>query len=137
MLRVFIPPAQNPGTKFPNFGVASASSVFERLDASSKRDVGEIDESFNSFKRQHGKRYTSDREHFERSHIYRANQHYVEAMNRRKLTYCLKLNHLADSKPNERTIMCGLKHTAESMPPPGAVELKLISASNAVPTACD
>ena len=130
-------PAVTPCTDFPGPGLAATCSIFERLHLSKEKEVDEIDASFKSFKEQHGKQYTSDKEHFERSRIYRANHHFVQSMNRRKLTYRLKLNHLADLKPAERKVMRGLKRTAESVPPPGAEEFKPKATSVPIPSAYD
>ena len=130
-------PTVSPCTGFPGPGLTATSSIFERLHASDEKHEDEIDVSFKSFKEKHGKQYTSDKEHFERSRIYRANHHFVESMNRRKLTYRLKLNHLADLKAVERKIMRGLKRAVDSMRHHGAKEFKPRSAPATIPMAYD
>ncbi|XP_065192926.1 digestive cysteine proteinase 1-like [Sycon ciliatum] len=124
-------------TGYPGPGVTQPCSIFNRLHRMAEHENDEIESSFKEFKDTHGKKYSSDKEHFERSRIYRANHHYVESMNRRKLTYRMKLNHLADLTPVERKMMRGLKRSAESISPPGAQEFQPADASVTIPETHD
>ncbi|XP_065192927.1 digestive cysteine proteinase 2-like [Sycon ciliatum] len=138
--KVFVPEALvAPCTGFPDnsASVTRPTGVFSRLHTMDEPDVDEIEKSFSDFKAKHGKVYTSDKEHFERSRIYRANHHYVESMNRRKLTYRMKLNHLADLTSGERRMMRGRKRSAESISPPGAQVFKPANANVQIPEAHD
>ncbi|XP_015929473.1 digestive cysteine proteinase 2 [Parasteatoda tepidariorum] len=59
-------------------------------------DDTHIHETFEDFKKEHGKDYSDAQEHENRKNIYRQNYRYVQSMNRAGLSYGLKINHLAD-----------------------------------------
>ena len=68
---------------------------------------GEVAEHFEAFKSQFSRAYESEEEHERRLFNFRHNKRYVDAMNRRNLTYTLALNHLADLHEHEMAYMRG------------------------------
>ena len=134
IFEVTLPCGSYPG---PGLTAHSEGGLFEHL-APFSRGVDRIDRAFSDFKAENQRSYSTDAEHFERARNFRGNHQFVESMNRRNLTYKLRLNHLADMSQTERkATMFGLKRTAESANPPNALKFVPKNTVESIPSAHD
>ncbi|CAF1371257.1 unnamed protein product, partial [Didymodactylos carnosus] len=69
------------------------------------------EQSFDTFKKHHNKKYKDTKEHRQRLATYRHNMRYVNAKNRAGLTYKMRLNHLADRTDDELKVLRGKRHS--------------------------
>ncbi|XP_067679038.1 digestive cysteine proteinase 1-like [Haliotis asinina] len=69
------------------------------------------DVMFDNFKRTHKKRYLSDKEHAQRTHLFRQNLRFIYSKNRDNLSYRLAVNHMADRSNEELKLMNGYRYT--------------------------
>ena len=77
--------------------------------------TGHVDETFSSWKTQHGKQYQDLNETIRRKDIYRQNLRYIHSTNRKHLTYSLASNHLVDLTDSEMRFRKGkLKSTGNN-----------------------
>ncbi|EGD75699.1 hypothetical protein PTSG_07816 [Salpingoeca rosetta] len=107
-ISLYEPPKGMSCGDFPGPGVAvhhhrGGLHMHEDYEAAEK----EVGAAFDSFKAQHGRMYETEQEHAKRLNNFRHNKKFVDAMNRRNLTYTLALNHLADLHDEERAQMRG------------------------------
>lgn len=72
-------------------------------------DDSHVDHMHEEFVKKHNKKVGDD--HEERKNIFRHNLRYINSMNRKNLTYRLKVNHFADRSEDEMKHMTGLRMT--------------------------
>lgn len=145
--------SQDKCISFPGPGNTLAMAenpLFEYFGASgynSGHQAHKIDSNFEQFKDKYSKKYGSREEeqhrkiHFRYNHRYYSignmilwpemliSHRYIESMNRRNLTFKLKVNHMADHSDDERKRMRGYRHTKNS--PKGEL---FVSKASDVPT---
>ncbi|XP_046357905.2 digestive cysteine proteinase 1-like [Haliotis rufescens] len=66
---------------------------------------------FDTFKKTHKRSYVSDKEHAQRTHIFRQNVRFIYSKNRNNLSYHLSVNHMADRTDEEMKLMNGYHYT--------------------------
>ncbi|XP_018495733.1 cathepsin S [Galendromus occidentalis] len=79
----------------------SVPLFFNPIQEFVRHNASHVDEYFAKFKKHHGKDYRFAAEERQRRHNFRHNVRYVNSMNRRNLSYALKLNERADSAREE------------------------------------
>lgn len=101
---------------FPGPGAKNRASV-NPMREFIHSDDSHVHQEFTNFQKNHGKKYQTSMEHKERQHIFRQNLRYINAINRRGLSYRLAINHLADKSDEELSILRGkLKSTSSKKP---------------------
>nr|ALC78846.1 peptidase C1A cysteine proteinase-1 [Dermanyssus gallinae] len=94
-------------TSFPSPPGVSTTHLFNPMAEFIDEKDSHVHEHFEHFKSTHGKAYGHQAEEIIRKDNFRHNQRFVNSMNRRNLSYALKLNHRADWSQDEFRLLRG------------------------------
>ncbi|OQR78205.1 hypothetical protein BIW11_02776 [Tropilaelaps mercedesae] len=92
---------------FPSPPGVSSGHLFNPIGQYMTGEESHVDEHFDLFKKTHNKEYAHQREETIRKDNFRNNQRFVDSMNRRNLSYALKLNHRSDWNQEEFRLLRG------------------------------
>ncbi|XP_022690904.1 digestive cysteine proteinase 2-like [Varroa jacobsoni] len=92
---------------FPSPPGLSSAHLFNPMRQFINGHDAHVDEHFSHFKSTHGKEYAHQTEETIRKDNFRHNQRFVDSMNRRNLSYALKLNNRADWSREELKLIRG------------------------------